>query len=138
MLATHIVMADWPQPRKGVVLSVGAIPELLNLRAEVLRSAGYQVISTSAQNVELPIASGDCGALLLCHSIPDDWQTWSVNASSPARLARTLAAERERVLLFRTLATLHTDIPLLESVDVLRWQGPTPAFAPRPIVLQHY
>ena len=25
-------------------------------------------------------------------SIPDDWQTWSVNASSPARLARTLAA----------------------------------------------
>ncbi len=74
MLATHIVMADWPQPRKGVVLSVGAIPELLNLRAEVLRSAGYQVISTSAQNVELPIASGDCGALLLCHSIPDDWQ----------------------------------------------------------------
>ena len=63
-------------------------------------------------------------------SIPDDWQTWSVNATSPARLARTLAAERERVLLFRTLATLRTDIPLLESVDDLRWQGPTPAFGP--------
>jgi len=63
-------------------------------------------------------------------SIPDDWQTWSVNATSPARLARTLAAERERALLFRTLATLLTDIPLLESVDDLRWQGPTPAFGP--------
>jgi len=63
-------------------------------------------------------------------SIPDDWQTWSVNASSPARLARTLAAERERAMLFRTLATLRTDIPLLDSVDDLRWQGPTPAFAP--------
>jgi 5'-3' exonuclease len=63
-------------------------------------------------------------------SIPDDWQTWSVNATSPARLARTLAAERERALLFRTLATLRTDIPLLESVDDLRWQGPTPAFGP--------
>jgi 5'-3' exonuclease len=63
-------------------------------------------------------------------SIPDDWQSWSVNATSPARLARTLAAERERALLFRTLATLRTDIPLLESVDDLRWQGPTPAFGP--------
>jgi 5'-3' exonuclease len=63
-------------------------------------------------------------------SIPDDWQTWSVNAASPARLAKTLAAERERALLFRTLATLRTDIPLLDSIDDLRWQGPTPAFGP--------
>jgi hypothetical protein len=63
-------------------------------------------------------------------SIPDDWQTWSVNASSPARLAKTLAAERDRALLFRTLATLRTDIPLFDSVDALQWQGPTPAFAP--------
>jgi 5'-3' exonuclease len=63
-------------------------------------------------------------------SIPDDWQAWSVNAASPARLARTLAAERERVLLFRTLATLRTDVPLLDSVDDLQWQGPTAAFAP--------
>jgi len=62
-------------------------------------------------------------------SIPDDWQTWSVNASSPARLAKTLAAERDRALLFRTLATLRTDIPLFESVDDLQWKGPTPAFA---------
>ena len=63
-------------------------------------------------------------------SIPEDWQTWSVNAASPARLAKTLAAERELALLFRDLATLRTDVPLRESVDDLRWQGPTPAFAP--------
>ena len=63
-------------------------------------------------------------------SIPDDWQVWSVNAASPARLAKTLAAERERAFLFRTLATLRTDFPLLDSVDDLQWQGPTPAFAP--------
>jgi len=63
-------------------------------------------------------------------SIPEDWQTWSVNAASPARLAKTLATERDRALLFRTLATLRTDIPLIESVDALRWHGPTPAFAP--------
>ena len=63
-------------------------------------------------------------------AIPEDWQTWRVNAANPARLARTLAAERAQALLFRTLATLRTDIALFESVDELRWQGPTPAFAP--------
>jgi 5'-3' exonuclease len=63
-------------------------------------------------------------------SIPDDSRMWGVNASSPARLARTLVDERERALLFRTLATLRTDIALFESVDELRWAGPTPEFAP--------
>jgi 5'-3' exonuclease len=61
--------------------------------------------------------------------IPDDWRTWRVNATGAARLAATLAAERDRALLFRTLATLRTDIPLFESVDELKWNGPTPAFA---------
>jgi 5'-3' exonuclease len=62
--------------------------------------------------------------------IPADSRMWGVNASSPARLAQTLVAEHDRALLFRTLATLRTDIPLFESVDELRWAGPTPAFAP--------
>jgi 5'-3' exonuclease len=63
-------------------------------------------------------------------AIPEDWHAWGVNANSPARLARVLAEEREHAYLFRTLATLRTDIKLFESVDELRWDGPTPAFAP--------
>src|SRR5687767_15667263 len=63
-------------------------------------------------------------------SIPEDWRTWGVNASSPASLALTLARERDRALLFRDLATLRTDLPLFDSVDELHWNGPTPAFAP--------
>jgi len=35
----------------------------------------------------------------------------------------------ERALLFKTLATLRTDAPLFESVDELRWTGPTKSFA---------
>jgi len=62
--------------------------------------------------------------------IPDDYRTWHVNASRPAALAATLARDRERALLFRDLATLRTDVPLFDSVDDLRWQGPTPAFGP--------
>jgi 5'-3' exonuclease len=61
-------------------------------------------------------------------SIPADWRTWGVNAANPATLALTLARERDRAFLFRDLATLRTDIPLFDSVDRLKWTGPTPAF----------
>jgi 5'-3' exonuclease len=60
--------------------------------------------------------------------IPADWRDWHANATNAARLAETLARERERALLFRTLATLRTDVPLFKNVDELEWQGPTPAF----------
>jgi 5'-3' exonuclease len=60
--------------------------------------------------------------------IPDDWRTWGVNAANPAALSATLARERERAFLFRDLATLRTDIPLFESMDELRWRGPTDRF----------
>ena len=63
-------------------------------------------------------------------NIPDDWRTWRVNAFNASGLASTLARERDRAYLFRDLATLRTDIPLFESIDDLRWAGPTPAFAP--------
>ena len=63
-------------------------------------------------------------------AIPDDWRTWSVNAASPARLARTLADARRDAFLFRRLATLRTDVTVFASVDELQWEGPTPAFAP--------
>jgi 5'-3' exonuclease len=62
--------------------------------------------------------------------IPDDWRTWHVNASRPAALAATLARDRARARLFRELATLRDDVPVFDSVDALRWDGPTPAFAP--------
>ena len=62
-------------------------------------------------------------------AIPEDWRTWHVNASSPAALAEILARERDRALLFRTLATLRTDITLFENVDELKWTGPRPEFA---------
>jgi 5'-3' exonuclease len=61
-------------------------------------------------------------------AIPDDPREWHVNASGPATLAKTLSDERDRALLFRTLATLRTDVPVFDSVDELEWKGATPAF----------
>jgi len=63
-------------------------------------------------------------------AIPADWRSWGVNAANAAALSRVLADERDRALLFRTLATLRSDLPLFDSVDELEWKGPTEAFAP--------
>jgi 5'-3' exonuclease len=60
--------------------------------------------------------------------IPKDCSDWHVNAANAGALAATLCAEWEHAVLFRTLATLRTDIPLFDDVEQLRWAGPTPAF----------
>ncbi len=62
-------------------------------------------------------------------SIPTDWREWHVKVANASALANTLSRERDRALLFRTLATLRTDIALFDDVEQLRWNGPTPAFA---------
>jgi len=61
-------------------------------------------------------------------SIPRDCRDWRVNATNASALAGTLCREWDRAVLFRTLATLRTDIALFDDVDQLRWNGPTPAF----------
>ncbi len=61
-------------------------------------------------------------------SIPKDSCDWHVNASNATALARTLSTVREQALLFRTLATLRTDIELFDNVDRLLWNGPTADF----------
>jgi 5'-3' exonuclease len=61
-------------------------------------------------------------------SIPADCREWRVNVANASALAATLTRERERALLFRTLATLRNDIPLFDDVDELRWSGPKPTF----------
>jgi len=61
-------------------------------------------------------------------AVPKDAGEWHVNAANASALAATLAREWDRALLFRTLATLRTDIALFDDVEQLRWKGPTPEF----------
>jgi len=61
-------------------------------------------------------------------SIPANPADWHANAANPRSLARTLAEQRDRAFLFRTLATLRTDLLLFSDVDELRWRGPAPGF----------
>jgi len=57
-------------------------------------------------------------------AIPDSAGAWDVPVRGAAALADALRAHREQVVLYRTLATLRTDVPLAEGLDDLRWRGP--------------
>ena len=60
--------------------------------------------------------------------IPADVASWDVTVRGAAKLASTLAAEHEHAVLFRTLATLRTDVPVFERVDELAWSGAKSGF----------
>jgi len=62
-------------------------------------------------------------------SIPADALEWNVRVTNAKRLAEILNEERDQAFLFRDLATLRTDIPVFDSLEELRWQNATPAFA---------
>lgn len=51
---------------------------------------------------------------------------WDVPVRGAERLARVLADQFERALLFRDLATLRDDEVLFGAVEELRWRGPGP------------
>lgn len=61
--------------------------------------------------------------------IPASVRDWDVRVRSAATLSSSLAADRERALLFKTLATLRTDAPTFGAVEELRWRGAREDFA---------
>jgi 5'-3' exonuclease len=68
-------------------------------------------------------------------AIPPDPISWDLPAGrhgvplrGAGRLSAALEEQRGLAYLFRDLATLRTDEPLFETVEALRWPGPTAAF----------
>lgn len=62
-------------------------------------------------------------------AIPDAAADWQVEVRSADALSSSLRTHRGEALLYRTLATLRTDVPLRERTAELRWRGPTAEFA---------
>jgi 5'-3' exonuclease len=60
--------------------------------------------------------------------IPRAYAQWDLSLRGAARLCSVLFEQWNDALLFRTLATLRLDVPVLESIDELRWRGPAPGF----------
>ncbi len=60
--------------------------------------------------------------------IPRDWREWHPSIKKARTLAESLFNQWNDALLFRTLATLRLDVPVFETVEELRWQGPQKNF----------
>lgn len=61
-------------------------------------------------------------------AIPTNVADWDVNVRGAAKLSRVLETHRQEAALFRELATLRTDVPVMDSLDELRWEGPKTNF----------
>jgi 5'-3' exonuclease len=64
------------------------------------------------------------GKLAHIENIADDHEAWGVKVRGGATLAHNLSEQRDDAMLYRTLATLRTDVPIDESLEDLRWTGP--------------
>ncbi|HEX2872149.1 MAG TPA: 5'-3' exonuclease H3TH domain-containing protein [Polyangiaceae bacterium] len=56
-------------------------------------------------------------------NIPSSASEWRVKVRGADALSQNLEAMREQSLLYRRLATLRRDVPLVENLDDLRWRG---------------
>ncbi|MBT8491602.1 MAG: flap endonuclease [Deltaproteobacteria bacterium] len=76
----------------------------------------------------LPRWGAKSTATVLAHykhleEIPDDDSDWQVKVRGAKSLAAVFSEHRDDAVLYRTLATLRTDVPLTESLDDLQWRG---------------
>ena len=73
--------------------------------------------------------SKSAATVLACYgsldAIPAAAAAWTCQVRGAETLAAQLAANRDAAGLYRTLATLRTDVPIAADLDSLRWRGPT-------------
>ena len=55
--------------------------------------------------------------------IPLDISQWDIRPRGAATLVKNLAERLDNAIFYRKLATLRTDVPLLQRLDDLEWQG---------------
>ena len=60
--------------------------------------------------------------------IPAAAGQWDITIRGGAKLAATLADQRDLAVLFRRIATIELDAPVDETVDTLEWAGPASNF----------
>ncbi len=111
---------------RGVVARFGVAPESIpDYLALVGDSAdGFPGVPGWGEK-----ASGSVlGRYVHLERIPANSKQWEVAVRGAARLSAALAEHRDLAMLFRTLATLRTDVPVFATVEDLRWRGPKAEF----------
>ena len=94
-----------------------SIPDLLALMGD--RADGIPGIARWGQKS----CASVLGSFETIEAIPADVEEWGIKVRGAATLSANLEAEREAALLYKKLATLRRDVPLLESLEDLEWRG---------------
>lgn len=115
--------------RRGIVLDEEAVREKFGVLPESIPDYLALVGDTADGIPGIPrwgakSAAAVLGRFLHLEQIPEDPDAWGIKVRGAAALAENLRAHREDAMLYRTLATLRTDVPIEETLDDLRWRGP--------------
>lgn len=79
----------------------------------------------------IPLWGGKSASVVLSRfdhleSIPEDPAQLGIPPTRALKLLESLHAHRQEALLYRRLATLRTDVPLVHKLEDLEWQGAAP------------
>jgi DNA-binding response OmpR family regulator len=111
-----------------VALAVGRDPLLLETRAQVLRSAGYTVVSAlSIEQAFQHFVSGDFDIVILCHSIPvqdRERLTSAVHSRSPNTPVVVVAARFSAMDRFADAMVENDPAVLLQEIPKLLRKTP--------------
>ncbi len=112
---------DKETDRDGVLAKFGVLPESI---PDYLALVG----DTADGIPGIPRWGAKSAAAVLAHyghveDIPDDSARWEVAVRGAKALAENLRERRDAARLYRTLATLRTDVPLPEDLEALRHTG---------------
>jgi len=120
--------------RKRVVIDEDGVREKFGVSPESIPD-WLALVGDSADGFPgLPGWGAKTASAVLAHyrhleAIPDSAAAWAVPVRGAATLAATLSGSQELVMLFRDLATLRTEPPVISSVADLAWAGPRPGFS---------
>jgi len=130
VVGTRVVQCD---RRREIVRDEAGIIEKFGVRPQSIPDY-LAVVGDSADGYPGLPGWGAKGAALTfsryfhLEDIPKDWREWDPSIRKARTLSESLFNSWSDALLFRTLATLRLDVPVFESVEDLRWKGPTKDF----------
>ncbi len=130
VVGSHVVQLDRRQnivrDQAGVITKFGVQPQSI--------PDYLAVVGDSADGFPGIQGWGAKGAALVLsqyphlENIPKEWKAWDSSIKKARALSESLFGAWNDALLFRTLATLRLDVPVFDTVDDLRWQGPRADF----------
>jgi len=125
VVGTRVVQLD---RRNNVLRDEDGVVAKFGVRPESIPDY-LAVVGDSADGFPGVAGWGAKGAALVLsqyphlEDIPKDWREWDASIRKARALSEALFKAWNDALLFRTLARLRLDVPVFDTVEVLRWKG---------------